>query len=41
VVDAQPVVVAESGEVSVDNVPLLRLKDLEKIKCPEDLMAKL
>ncbi len=41
VVDAQPVVVAESGEFSVDNVPFLSLKDLEKIKCPEDLMAKL
>jgi putative transcriptional regulator len=41
VVDAQPVFVTNSKRVSVENIPLLRLEDLEKIKCPEDLMAKL
>jgi predicted transcriptional regulator len=41
VVDAQPVFVTNSKRVLVENVPLLRLEDLEKISCCEDLMAKL
>ncbi|MGB9135452.1 MAG: helix-turn-helix domain-containing protein [Candidatus Bathyarchaeia archaeon] len=41
IVEAQPIFVTESRKVSVENVPLLRLEDFEKIKCCEDLMAKL
>lgn len=40
IVDAQPIFVTD-GKVSLDNVPLIYLKDFENIKCPEDLMAKL
>ena len=41
IVEAQPIFVTDSRRVTVGNVPLLRLKDFEKIKCCEDLMAKL
>jgi predicted transcriptional regulator len=41
IVEAQPIFVTDSRKVSVDNIPLLRLEDFEKIKCCEDLMAKL
>ena len=41
VVDAQPIFVTNSAKVSIENIPLLRLEDLEKMCCPEDLIAKL
>ena len=41
IIEAQPIFVTNSKEVSVDNVPLLRPEDFEKIKCCEDLLAKL
>jgi putative transcriptional regulator len=41
IVEAQPIFVTDSEKVSADNIPILHKKDLEKIKCPEDLMAKL
>jgi putative transcriptional regulator len=41
VVGAQPIFVAGSKKISTDNVPLIHREDFEKIKCSEDLMAKL
>ncbi len=41
IIEAQPIFVADSKKISVDNVPLICREDFEKIKCPEDLMAKL
>jgi len=40
IVDAHPIFVTD-GKVSLDNVPLICIEDFEKIKCHEDLMAKL
>ncbi|UCB61121.1 MAG: helix-turn-helix domain-containing protein [Candidatus Bathyarchaeota archaeon] len=40
-VEAQPIFVTDDQKASATNVPLFQKKDLEKIKCPEDLMAKL
>ncbi len=41
VVEAQPILLTDSRKVSTDNVPLIHREDFEKIKCCEDLMAKL
>ncbi len=41
VVEAQPIFVTDSKKVLVDKVPLFHREDFEKIKCHEDLMAKL
>ncbi len=41
ILNAQPVFVADSEKVSIDNVPIIHRKDFEKIKTPDDLMAKL
>ena len=41
VVGAQPIFITDSDNVSVDNVTLIRRKDFEKIKCCEELMARL
>ncbi|UCH32012.1 MAG: transcriptional regulator [Candidatus Bathyarchaeota archaeon] len=41
IIDAQPLFVADSKNISTDGVPLIHREDLEKIKCPEDLIAKL
>jgi len=40
-VDAQPIFVTECKKLPSCNVPLIHREDLEKISCPEDLMAKL
>ncbi|MDH5447642.1 MAG: helix-turn-helix domain-containing protein [Candidatus Bathyarchaeota archaeon] len=40
-VEAQPIFITGSKKVSADNVPLIHREDFEKIKTPEDLMAKL
>ncbi|UCE95739.1 MAG: helix-turn-helix domain-containing protein [Candidatus Bathyarchaeota archaeon] len=41
IVEAQPILVADSERVCADNVPLIHREDFKKIKCPEDLIAKL
>jgi putative transcriptional regulator len=41
IIEAQPLFVADSKKISADKIPLIHREDLEKIKCPEDLIAKL
>ncbi|MFQ6068184.1 MAG: transcriptional regulator [Candidatus Bathyarchaeia archaeon] len=41
VVEAQPIFVTNSKKVVVNKIPFICREEFEKIKCPEDLMAKL
>jgi putative transcriptional regulator len=41
VAKAQPVFVTDGKQVPSNEIPLIRSEDLMKIKCPEDLMARL
>ncbi len=41
IVEAQPIFVTDSKKVSSDNIPIICREDLEKIRCCEDLMAKI
>ncbi len=39
IVEAQPFFITDSKKISTDKVPVIHLEELEKIACPEDLMA--
>jgi len=41
VAGAQPIYLTDSDNISVDSIPLIQRKDFKKIKCCEDLMARL